>query len=219
MRHYRILLFFLSIISISCQNEELSDPIENQASEEQIDSGITVLGKELEIPFTVKNMQAAYDNLAKNRTVEKNMTGRLSKDGDEIQASHYYYRFLPKDSVEYRQLVEDNVLDIVNEPLHYEVEQAGEGYFDPTLDPSLPYSWQYSVFPVDYEFPASIEHELLEEMYFPPEDDNTTTGKNDIPVHMPLDKTSKKLGKSGKLFFELLETEALKITGIWIRTI
>lgn len=212
MRHYRILFSFLSIILISCQHGELSDPIENQASEDQIGSGITVPGKELEIPFTVKNMQATYDNLTNNRTVETNITGKFSKDGDEIQASHYYFRFLPKDSLEYELLVKDSILDIVNEPLHYGVEVSGDGYFDPELDPSLPYSWQYSVFPVDYEFPGSIEHELLEEMYFPPED-NTTTGKNDIPVYMPLDKTSKKLGKLGKLFFELLETEALKITG------
>ncbi|WP_158973447.1 hypothetical protein [Cellulophaga sp. L1A9] len=201
-----------TLLIFSCQ-KDLDYEQEDISSREQVEIyKTTILGKKLNNPFTVANMQVAYDNLIENNTVKKNAQAKSAKTSDEIKASHYYYRFLPKDSVEYLRLIDDEILDIVNEPLDYEVDQSGVGYFDPSLDPSLPYSYQYSIFPVDYKFPADIKHEKLEEMYFPLDEEDILDAEKEKFVYLPLDKTSAKVRKYGLNFLSMLETEAVKIT-------
>lgn len=202
-----------TFLIFSCQ-KDVNYEQEDISSIEQVEQAKgTILGKKLNNPFTVANMQAAYDNLIENNTVKKSAEAKSAKTGDEIKASHYYYRFLPKDSVEYLRPVDDEILDIENEPLDYEVDQSGEGYFDPLLDPSLPYSYQYAIFPVDYKFPTDIKHEKIEEMYFPLDEEDELDAKKEKSVYLPLDKTSAKLRKYGSNFMSMLETEAVKITG------
>ncbi|MDO6517773.1 hypothetical protein [Zobellia uliginosa] len=211
-----ILLLVLVVINIlSCSEKEiLNDELE------LITSGDvhpvvtqTKLGEKINNPFTVVNMQKAYNNLIANGTVNKQVGSISEMNGVSIQASHYYYRFLPKDSTEYLTLVNDEILDIENEPLDYEIEESGEGYFDPSLNPSLPYSYQYAIFPADYDFPTHIKHEKLEEMYFPLNKEDELSAKENKSVYMPLDKTSKKLREYGLTFLNMLETEAIKIAG------
>ncbi|WP_430967360.1 hypothetical protein [Spongiimicrobium sp. 2-473A-2-J] len=219
MRYYKhlrpvvVAILVLGIIH-SCKQDETIELKTEQLEilEHPKLEGMTQLGKKLEIPFTVENMQKAYNNMINNVSLKKIVSLNKTKEKFNIEASHYYHRFLPRDTTEYLRLITDSILDIVNVPLHYEVIEAGEGFRDPSLPLEAPYSYQYSVFPVDYEFPKEIVHEKLEELYFPPEQ-KTDLEEDEIPVYLPEDKTSRVLKAYGEPFFEILETEVLKVTG------
>ena len=123
----------------SCQKEEhlpTKQSVEPQI--EETDGKSIVLGKELDVPYTVENMQMAFDNLLFNLK-GKSKHSKLAKtfkdeEGIEVLPSHYYYRFLPKDSLEHDLLVKDTILQVSNIPLHYEIEEEGDFYDDPELE-------------------------------------------------------------------------------------
>ena len=76
-------------------------------------------------------------------------------------------------------------------------------YQAPELVGQTDYTWYYSVLPVHYDFPQSIEHQKLNDLYFPPED------AEDLLV----DETSQRTTRLGNSFYDIWETEALRITG------
>ena len=82
----------LTLILFSCQVEEPAP--HHQKGTEPFDineyyptGGQTILGKQLENPYTVENMQKALANLTAN--------GRISESID-IETTDLYVRFLPK---------------------------------------------------------------------------------------------------------------------------
>ena len=197
----KTVLFILVLMLISCQKETLELP----ESSPQHPEALTVLGKKLEIPFTVANMQQALENLKKNRTAIKQYP--LAKKGKEAQisASHYYYRFLPADSLQYERLVNDTILMVSDVPFEYEVTTTGDHYHDPGLR-DHEFTYYYATVAADVPIPQAIAATKLADLYFPPEeitDQQETT----------LDKTSRQFKELGVDFFDDLETEALKITG------
>ena len=120
-----------------------------------------------------------------------------------VEASHYYYRFLPNDSAEFETLQQDTVLDVSNIPFEYEIDSMMAYYQDSELVGRSDYTWYYSVLPVDYEFSQTIEHQKLEDLYFPPEDAEGSL----------VDETSLRTARLGNDFYDIWETEALRITG------
>jgi hypothetical protein len=66
-----LVMIILSITIFSCQDEDF----ENSKSS-IIETENSVLGKELKIPFTVENMQKAYDNVLKYRLNKDNQYQR-----------------------------------------------------------------------------------------------------------------------------------------------
>lgn len=196
---FLLALVLLSLSSCKKDDEFINVEASNQTNEQEI-INIT-LGEKLDIPFTVKNMQKAYDKLLTN-----NNNSSVKKQLN-IKASHYYYQFLPKDSIQYEKLVKDSILDVSDVPLHYEIKSNGNFYQDPTLKESK-FTYYYSVFPVDYKFPKEIEHRKIEDFYFPPEEDNDS--KSNLASSSFKDNTSNKLEKLyGKDFYDVLETQAL----------
>ncbi|WP_036382712.1 hypothetical protein [Muricauda sp. MAR_2010_75] len=188
---------------------------------EETDGKSVVLGEELEVPYTVENMQRAFDNLLFNLK-SKSKHSKLAKtfkdeEGIEVLPSHYYYRFLPKDSLEHDLLVKDTILQVSNIPLHYEIEEEGDFYDDPELEgDETPdgLSYLYAVVPYDYPLPETIEKERLDDMYFAPELDKEEPEEGEIVVKQPLNKTTKDIltvDENGEVF-EYLELEALKLT-------
>nr|WP_297919028.1 hypothetical protein [uncultured Allomuricauda sp.] len=216
-----LLPIVLMLMHISCQNEE-TPLVTLESSAEKVDRQAVVLGKELEIPYTAKNMQTAFDNLllnlknnSKNSKLAK--TFKVEK-AVEIIPSHYYYRFLPKDSLEHERIIQDTVLQVSNIPLHFAIEEEGDFYDDPELegDGTLDgFSYLYAVVPYDYNMPEDIERERLDNFYFAPEmDDKDVLEEGEIAVKQPLNKTTKDIltvDDSGEVF-EYLELEALKLT-------
>ena len=181
----------LTLILFSCQVEEPAPHPQKGTEPFDINEyyptgGQTILGKQLENPYTVENMQKALANLTAN--------GRISESID-IETTDLYVRFLPKDTIELDALQADTTLTLFDYPLDFEIEQVGHWYHDPEVLDSLP-TWQYTVVKPDYEFPP-VQYEVLADLYLVDEDD------------------APEGGRIGNSLWEQLEDEALKITGNW----
>lgn len=223
-------LILIGILIYSCQNEEVTNPIEESNSNVQTYLEVAKTGKELNVPYTVENMDRAFEQVLLHldkkapygksnfATKSKFAAKGVSAKNIEVVPSHYYYRFLPKDSIQYSTLVNDTILDVTNMPMHLEVLEEGDVYDDPNIngdETGEAYGWLYSVVPYDYSFPDHIEHEQLKDMYFAPElDENEPLEKGESKVYTTRNKTTKDLltvDENGEVF-EYLELEALKLT-------
>lgn len=100
-------------------------------------------------------MPKAYANLSAN--------SRMASGDFEITTTHYYIRFLPSDTVEVDLLTDDSALDLYDYPLDYEIAQGGDYYHDPDL-PADQVTWQYTVVPVDYQFP-NVQYEIIDDLF------------------------------------------------------
>ncbi len=173
-----------------CQKDdefyEKTNPLEKDVSHEFYE-GQMILGEKLKNPYSVENMQKAYDNLQADNTL---------KSAVNIKTTHYYVRFRPKSFQELNILTRDTTLHIYDYPLDVEIKRGGTHYHDPSI-PRNQITWQYTVVPVDYVFP-DIQHQKLADLFLQEE-----TGE--------LEEL-----KSGSIdYFDwlTLETEALRITG------
>ncbi|MEC7772554.1 MAG: hypothetical protein VX798_15325 [Bacteroidota bacterium] len=215
-------VILIGTMLLSCEKENSPPTDQNtDAQIEETDSRSVVLDEELEIPYTVENMQTALDNLLfnlKGRSKHSKLAKTFKdEEGIEVLPSHYYYRFLPKDSLEHDLLVNDTILQVSNVPLHYEIEEEGDFYDDPELEGDESpdgFSYLYAVIPYDYPIPGKVHSELLDNYYFAPELEKEAPEEGEIAVKQPRNKTSKDIltvDENGEVF-EYLELEALKLT-------
>ncbi|MGE5316454.1 MAG: hypothetical protein ACM3ME_00555 [Chloroflexota bacterium] len=119
------------------------------------------LGNKLENPYTIENMNKAYDTLLSN--------GIISKVPFQIRPTHYYIKFSPKNINEYNSLKDNNKLLLFDYPLDYEIITQGNRYHDKTLPDSVP-TYQYSVIKDTTLLPSSVKWSLLSALYIPEED-------------------------------------------------
>lgn len=175
----------MSVLFLSCQNEETPISPANIDEEKFIQIGQPlVLGKELENPYSVENMEKAYANLTSS--------GRLSGIIN-ITTTHHYVRFLPADTADIALLDSDTTLELWDHPLLFEIEQVGNWYHDPSIPEHLP-TWQYTVVEKDYDFP-SLRYEVLADLFMVEDDSTESTG-----------------GRIGSTIWDDLEDEAYRIT-------
>lgn len=111
-----------------------------------------VLGKQLANPYTVANMQQAFNILYGGNHL--------------ISASHLYVRFKPSSVEQFMALEETEDLELQDYPMDYEVLQDGDYYQDPSLG-SEDFGWLYTVVPVGYNFPSGIQHQVIDSLYLP----------------------------------------------------
>ena len=167
----------MTIALHSCQ--EKIETIENSLQCQESQSGQIKLGEKWELPYSLKNVQAAYDSLMAENPLR-------SGGYEQLQATHYYVRFLPKDSAEMAELLLDTTLFLSDFPWDRDIEgDGGESFHDPSLDNTI-FTWQYTRVPVDYHF-TNIKYEILDEMCILPEfelmeesdegDDETESGE------------------------------------------
>jgi len=154
--------------------------------------GILFLGEKLENPYSVANMKKAYQNLLAKKG---NSARTSSTDGNAITTTHYYVRFLPKDSVEYDRLKTDTSLVLYPIPLDYQIISTGS-------DTSAKPVWQYTAVKKGYEFDSTIAHEVLEDLYIPEQSTNTNLSTSATELKSPY---------SNKFVVDLVN-EAMKIT-------
>ena len=158
------MLPFLALSFASCEDEEAfdSDVGSSQSKREMgIKEGEIRLGEKINSPVTLRNMQRAADSLAQRN-------GMVLRSATQLEATHLYVRFLPKDSAEYELLVGDTLLDPTPYPWDYELTE-GDSYHDPSL-PWDAYQWQYTVVPAEHDLGKyEIDYEVLEELYMPNE--------------------------------------------------
>jgi len=146
--------FALLILNNACQKDDLSKatPIEEINSSKD---GEIIVGEKLENPYSLKNMQRAYESLKSNLGL---------KSAEILEPTHYYVRFLPNDTSEYNALKADTTLMLFSYPLDCEISE-GEFFHDPSL-PNEQITWQYTKVPISYVF-GNVRYEILEELYIP----------------------------------------------------
>lgn len=162
-------------------------------------------------------MQKAYDILVNTPFSQSTHPGikkhRQANEDFQIEPSHLYYRFLPKDSTQYYTLVNDTILNVSNVPFGKEIIEEGDYYKDPELADDFPFTYYYAVIPYDYNFPQNIEHKKLDGLYFTPEEESSQLMPGESYVPQPTSPSTVSLRNSDETedILELLELEALKL--------
>jgi len=200
IKQLRLVIVTTAILGVvsSCQQEDEIAPLkqENQTFLRESDmKNMIRLGKELENPYSVDNMQKAYENLSPSYA-----NGRTSSDG-LIPTTHLYIRFKPRSEAELSILHQDTTLILYTYPLHYEIAQMGDFYHDPTVPLNRP-TYQYCAVKVNKPLPRQVEHEILARLFIP--DENSDSDLNDnLGGRLELDEVP----------VDVLVDEALRITG------
>lgn len=165
-----LLLALLSLIA-SCNNDEPNLTENTHSSSEK---GVPIkLGKKLENPYSIENMQKALGNLKSSK-----VSAKSSSDNDiKITTTHLYLRFKPKNQEELNILKVDSTLVLYDYPLDYEITEIGDFYKDPEVTGDQP-TYQYCAVAVDKKIPEGLEHELLAKLFIPDEySDQSTDSK------------------------------------------
>lgn len=183
-------VFLLSFILISCEKEEdLSVPKEKSPNQIKEEDKIEI-GKQLENPYSVENMQKAYNNLNLSN-------GRTSGDKIKITTTHLYIKFKPKTEEELDILKKDSTLILFSYPLDHKIIKTGSYYHDPTLPADQP-TYQYTSVEVNKKLPVGVSYELLAQLFIPDDNKNQNLSNG-------------KYGSNEEV--KALVDEALKITG------
>jgi len=114
-----------------------------------------VLGRKLENPYSVANMQKAFNSI-------KNQYRGFENVSMNIVANYYYVRVLPKDESEL-DLLKDLGYELYEYPLDREIIQDGSYYVDPEIGEDK-INWQYFVIPVNYKR-NGLKYEILSTLY------------------------------------------------------
>lgn len=148
----KTLLCFCSVMALmpSCSKSNLEN-LREEYDQYSVQHGEIVLGEQLDNPYTTENVKSAFAALYP------------TKSRSDITTTDYYVRFLPKDSDELDRLKEMGVT-MLDHPVDYSIVREGDYYHDPMLDEDS-ITWQYAVVSRDFEFPADIRYELLQECY------------------------------------------------------
>lgn len=184
-------IVFMSVF-IGCRKDEFTtSELPEQVSLQQKDEfafkdGQMILGEKLENPYSVENMQIAYNNLR----VENKLKSEMN-----IETTHYYVRFRPKSMQELDIITRDTTLDFFDYPLDVEIKRGGTFYHDPSI-PKNEITWQYTVVPVNYVF-SKVQYQKLANLYLPEEGGELRELKSGSIEHFD---------------WLQLESEALKIT-------
>ena len=164
-------LFSVFNATTSCTDESVEESPDDLCSAETVSvdkekfGNTIILGKKLNNPYSLKNMQAVYDSLCM-------ASGVATRSVDLLEPTHLYVRFLPKDSVDINRLDKEK-LDLFCYPLDYDVEQWGDYYHDPSIPEDQP-TWQYTRVPVGYDFP-DVQYEILDTCFIPEDEDEVET--------------------------------------------
>lgn len=154
------LILILFILGIGCKKEELVQQINFDdtqifAKSSSDDFTLTVLGPPRANPYSVSNMQAAYQSL-------------YNKPPTEINATHYYVRYEPSDveQIKFLDTIDINYYDF---PLHHEIIEMGDYYIDPIRGTESP-PYLYGTLPVGKVIPG-ITTTILDTLYLYSEDE------------------------------------------------
>lgn len=190
-RYWFLFVSFLGMLVYSCEKDNALTPSTDVPNNATVTAtqGRMQLGKQLENPYSVANMQKALARLQ--------ATNPSATHGENITISptHLYLRFKPKTEEELSILQSDPSLILYTYPLDYEIQQAGDYYRDPAVPAGQP-TYQYCAVEVDRALPQGVEYDLLEELFIP--DDYSDAAK-----------------AAPKPWAEALVDESLRLTGNW----
>ena len=154
-------------LTVSCHDD--ISPTYLSIDEQLAQEGLTriKLGEQLENPYSLESMQTALDSM-KLALASQNTNGRIARTAEDIviETTDFYVRFLPRDSTQREAMTDDTTMVYYDHPLDYEIEQEGDVYVDSTWTIEEQ-PWLYTVVKPDYQFPDTIQHELLAELFIP----------------------------------------------------
>ncbi len=191
----------------SCYKNDLPIADKNE------DDKISVIGKKLENPYSLKNMNKAYINLLRSKGLEKEIPSgnplciNCTEHPLLLEPTHTYVRILPQDSSHYDELLNDTNVVMFDYPLDVEISE-GENTVVAERGTNG-FKYLYTKLPVDgYETPALSGIQLLDSLYIPVELD---ASKN---PNAPLDEQGNIITKSGAKinFYDILD-ESMRLTG------
>ena len=190
MKYKSLFLFFM--VFLTCCSE---DDISPQQGDVTIEERAIVLGKKLPNPYSLNVMQKAVDELSAESTL---------KAAQQLQATHYYLRFAPRDTAEIDLLEADTTIFFYTYPMDYEIVQEGDTYTDPDL-PSDVLKYMYCAVSVNHQLP-NVSYEVLDELYILEETNVVveSTDEDDIEDGNKSAQTS---------YWEILEQKAKEIVG------
>lgn len=113
-----LLLVFL----YSCQEDDVFEDIEEESTIIEKDQ----LGEKLENPFSISNMRKALDSL-------KLKNNQYRNTDFEVETTHLYIRFKPKDEQELNVLEADSTLVLYSFPLDREIPEGLTSYQDASI--------------------------------------------------------------------------------------
>ena len=102
--------------------------------------GVTVLGEKIPNAYTPEHMRKALAAIK----AEGGGNKALAINEEDIEATHLYLKFAPRDSAEVELLDNDKEIMYTVIPMDREIEQIGDYYHDPSLPDSVP-TYQYCV--------------------------------------------------------------------------
>ncbi len=152
-----LLILAIGILLISCSKFE--DPPANIPQREVKTRAAAVAEDN---PYSLLNVQNAMDKVCQEE----------GKPLVTLQPTHYYVRFLPKDSTEYNRLLDSTNLILFCYPLDRELTDEEVDFFEKDTVDTYGYPWMYTKVPTDYVFPEDILHEILDEVVIETFDDN-----------------------------------------------
>jgi hypothetical protein len=162
---YFLFLTLIGMMIYSCQNDDdFLEPQSKESFETEIDLTFgekIILGKQLENPFSVENMRKAWINI-------NNSSQNLSRSSTEVApaTTHYYVKFIPKNSEELGIIEKDSSLIAYDYPLDYEILEMGDYYHDPEVPIEQP-TYHYASVEIGKPLPRDIEYEILSDLFIP----------------------------------------------------
>ena len=152
----RLALSAAVLLFSGCAKDFAPEGNEDKSWGEDVGHGMIELGKQLDDPYSVKNITKAIRNLYPTKAPR-----------EDVSPTDRYVRFLPENEDEMDRLVAMG-LDLMDHPLDYQIIKDGDYYHDPLLSEEC-ITWQYAVVPHDFTLPDGIRCEILDECYIPTE--------------------------------------------------
>jgi hypothetical protein len=176
------IFYFLSAVVLftSCNDDEILKDSENSKSNNTLAMRTNendkpdehmpiVLGEKLKNPYTVANMQSAfnyYNTVVPNSPFE----------GKIVEATHFYIKITPS-TIEHLEMLDEldnsddeNAPVLQDYPLDYEIKEEGDYYVMPKDENDI-YHQAYTLIPVGYQFPSSVPYVILDKIYEPTEEE------------------------------------------------
>jgi hypothetical protein len=97
-----------------------------------------------------------------------------------IRTTSKYVVFKPQTEMQADSLLTKTDLELFVYPLHLEIEGDLEEYREPSLSSPEQPDWFYTVVKANFQFPADIPYQVLEELYIPYDDENIANAQREV---------------------------------------
>jgi hypothetical protein len=150
----------------SCQKKKIEPAMQTAEKSPHI----RILG-EIPNPYKLSHAQTALENL---KSTHSRMTMPTT-----IRTTSKYVVFKPTTITQADSLLLKTDLELFPYPLHLEIEGNLEEYREPSLAEEQP-DWFYTVVRADFQFPADVPYQVLENLYIPYDDENIANAQREI---------------------------------------